>query len=56
MISTSSRRSLEGKAGSNTSNLLDLYRGSFAIVRSGVNKKTGANVAIKIIERYAKVV
>jgi hypothetical protein len=26
-------------------------RGSFAIVKSGVNKKTGERVAIKIIER-----
>ena len=28
------------------------FRGSFAIVKSGVNKKTGERVAIKIIERY----
>ena len=28
-----------------------LARGSFAIVKSAVNKKTGERVAIKIIER-----
>ncbi len=27
------------------------FRGSFAIVRSAINKKTGEKVAIKIIER-----
>ena len=27
-------------------------RGSFAIVKSAVNKKTGEKVAVKIIERY----
>lgn len=27
-------------------------RGSFAIVKKAVNKKTGEHVAIKIIERY----
>lgn len=31
--------------------IFDSYRGSFAIVKSGVNKKTGERVAIKIIER-----
>lgn len=34
------------------SRIYDLYhRGSFAIVKSGVNKKTGERVAIKIIDR-----
>lgn len=31
-----------------------LHRGSFAIVRSATNRKTGEKVAIKIIERYYK--
>lgn len=56
MISTSLRKSLEGKTKDLSLGVVSLYRGSFAIVRSGVNKKTGANVAIKIIERYTKVV
>ena len=30
----------------------NVYRGSFAIVKGGVNKKTGEKVAIKIIDRY----
>lgn len=29
-----------------------MNRGSFAIVRSAINKKTGEKVAIKIIDRY----
>jgi len=29
----------------------ELGRGSFAIVKSGVNKRTGEKVAIKIIDR-----
>jgi hypothetical protein len=32
-----------------------VYRGSFAIVKSGVNKKTGERVAVKIIERYSSI-
>ena len=35
----------------NTSLSFNLYRGSFAIVRSAINKKTGEKVAIKIIDR-----
>jgi hypothetical protein len=31
--------------------LMIIYRGSFAIVKSAVNKKTGEKVAIKIIAR-----
>lgn len=31
----------------------ELGRGSFAIVKSGVNKKTGERVAIKIIDRQS---
>ena len=30
---------------------INVNRGSFAIVKSGINKKTGERVAIKIIER-----
>ena len=37
--------------GKNNANIIS-YRGSFAIVRSAVNKKTGEKVAIKIIDRY----
>jgi serine/threonine protein kinase len=37
--------------GNNKVNII-LLRGSFAIVRSAVNKKTGERVAIKIIDRY----
>ena len=32
--------------------LKSTYRGSFAIVKNAVNKKTGDKVAIKIIDRY----
>lgn len=31
----------------------ELGRGSFAIVKGGVNKKTGEKVAIKIIDRQS---
>jgi serine/threonine protein kinase len=31
----------------------EIGRGSFAVVKSGVHKKTGEKVAIKIIERQA---
>ena len=39
--------------------ILDLnpnFRGSFAIVRSAVNIKTGEKVAIKIIDRYVSII
>ena len=32
--------------------LKSTYRGSFAIVKNAVNKKTGDKVAIKIIDKY----
>jgi hypothetical protein len=38
--------------GGNNKVYIILLRGSFAIVRSAVNKKTGERVAIKIIDRY----
>ena len=45
---------LEGKTKfyNEASQITMIYRGSFAIVRSAVNKKTGERVAIKIIARY----
>jgi len=43
---------LEGNFHFVVSNAWRNYRGSFAIVRSAVNKKTGEKVAIKIIDRY----
>jgi hypothetical protein len=42
---------LEEELGKYTLSILIDFRGSFAVVKGAVNKKTGQKVAIKIIER-----
>ena len=46
-ITTKWRKNLEGNEFD-----LDDCRGSFAIVKGAINKKTGERVAVKIIDRY----